>query len=238
MELRFGGRIFKPQLRMLGELAGVLKEEVYGPDMPIYFMYRDLYLSVKDREKAQERGLRYDITVIPPRSFGGEFVKTMGHYHPHPPGSDLTYPEVYEVLRGRAHYLLQRRHGERIADVVVVEAGEGEKVIIPPGYGHVTINPSLRVLRMANWVARSFESLYGPYKEMRGAAYYELTSGWVKNPRYGDLPPLRTVKAKGHPALGLAKREEIYGLIRSDPDRLAFLTRPQDFKELFQGLLE
>ncbi|MEK6978114.1 MAG: glucose-6-phosphate isomerase, partial [Candidatus Hydrothermarchaeota archaeon] len=100
------------------------------------------------------------------------------------------------------------------------------------------INPSLQVLRMANWVARSCESISGPYKEMRGAAYYELASGWVRNPAYGNPPPLRTVKAKGHLALGLAKREEIYGLLRSDPDRLAFLTRPQDFKEFFQGLLE
>lgn len=238
MELRFGGRVFKPQVRMLGELTGVLKEEVHGPDMPIYLMYRDLYLSVRDRERAQGLGLRYDMTIIPPRSFGEEYVKTLGHYHPNAPGTDLSYPEIYEVLQGRAHYLLQRRQGERITDVVMVEAREGDKVIIPPGYGHVTINPSLQVLRMANWVARSCESISGPYKEMRGAAYYELASGWVRNPAYGNPPPLRTVKAKGHLALGLAKREEIYGLLRSDPDRLAFLTRPQDFKEFFQGLLE
>jgi|GEM_PF-2282682 glucose-6-phosphate isomerase len=39
---------------------------------------------------------------------GLEFVKTCGHYHPPVnPKLRYTYPEMYEVLEGDAHYLLQ-----------------------------------------------------------------------------------------------------------------------------------
>ncbi len=42
----------------------------------------------------------------------------------------MAYPELYEVLEGEAHYLLQRMEQERgtegITDVVVVKAKKGE----------------------------------------------------------------------------------------------------------------
>jgi len=106
-------------------------------------MFREVSKDEKDARKIKEKGLRYDITIIPPNKLGMEFVKTAGHYHPFLPGSKMTYPELYEVLEGEAHYLLQRREQERgterITDVVVVKAKKGDKVIIPPNYGHVTI---------------------------------------------------------------------------------------------------
>ncbi len=53
-----------------------------------------------------------------------------------------TYSELYEVLERDAHYLLQRaQNGERVDEVILVKATRGDKVIIPPNYGHVTINP-------------------------------------------------------------------------------------------------
>lgn len=98
----------------------------------------------------REFGLRYDITVIPPAKFGKEYVKTAGHYHPKAPKSDVSYTEIYQVLEGSATYLLQKagRKG-RVLDVAVVEAEKGDIVFIPPDYGHITINRSDKVLKMA-----------------------------------------------------------------------------------------
>jgi hypothetical protein len=46
------------------------------------------------------------------------------------------------VLEGDAHYLLQRaQNEERVDEAILVKATRGDKVIIPPNYGHVTINP-------------------------------------------------------------------------------------------------
>lgn len=76
------------------------------------------------------------------------------------------YPEVYEVLEGRAHFLLQKK---TLDDIVLVEAAKGDIVLIPPGYGHVTINPAQNeTLTMANLVSTEFSSEYGFYDEMRG----------------------------------------------------------------------
>ncbi len=61
---------------------------------------------------------------------------------------------LYEVLEGLAHFLLQTN---ALDDVVLIEARKGDIIVIPPGYGHVTINPRLdETLIMANLVSTAF----------------------------------------------------------------------------------
>ena len=60
---------------------------------------------------------------------------------------------------------LLREHDVSVDEVILVKTTRGDKVIVPPNCGHVTINPSEKTLRMANWVCRSFESLYEPYTQ-------------------------------------------------------------------------
>ena len=150
----------KPGIRMLFDIKNVIYDRDWltgAKDMELYYMYRELSMGKKDALLIKEHGLRYDITVIPPRMLGCEFVKTEGHYHPLVPGTQITFPEIYEVLGGEVHYILQKPAGEGIEDVILIKAGAGDKVIIPPGYGHLTINASNKILKMANWVARDFE---------------------------------------------------------------------------------
>ena len=97
-------------------------------------------------EKLREQNIRYDITIIPPGMLGREYIKTAGHYHPLVPGGSVTYPELYEVLEGEALYLLQRQD---LGDVVAINASAGDKVLVPPNYGHITINGSNKKLKMA-----------------------------------------------------------------------------------------
>jgi glucose-6-phosphate isomerase, archaeal len=169
--------------------------------------------------------VRYDITVLLPVRLGREFNKTKGHYHSeYKPG--LGYPELYQVLEGHAHVLLQKRDGERITDVVLVIAHEGEIVLVPPNYGHITINPTEQTLKMANWVSTKVESLYEPFEQMGGGAYFELVgSELVPNVRYGALPPVRVERAREYPQLGLRHGRPIYELIKN-PEILRFLSFP------------
>ena len=131
------GPLPAPRIRTIGEIRGVLRDPACECREPLYFMYRDLSKSPEDREWLRAEDLRYDITVIPARILCGEYVKTKGHHHPPGPGG-VPYPEIYEVLRGEAHYLLQTRAAD---DVRLVRAAAGDRVLVPPGYGHVTINP-------------------------------------------------------------------------------------------------
>jgi glucose-6-phosphate isomerase len=238
-ELKFGERTFYPDVRKLGEMEDVVFNKRFlanaSRDMELYYMFRDISKNEADANKITELELRYDITIIPPNNLGVEFVKTAGHYHPCPRGSNLTYPEMYEVLEGEAHYLLQKREEEergieKITDVIVVKAKTGDKVIVPPDYGHVTINPSESTLKMANWVARTFSSIYEPIKQRKGAAYFELTYGeFIKNDEYEDVPAIRFLQPEETwpRGLKLSKDVAMYDLLQ-EPEQLAFLTRPDE----------
>ena len=227
-----------PDVRHLEDLESVLLDtdwysefgDVDG-DRGVYFMYRDLSETEGDKELMESLDLRYDITVIPGFQMGREFVKTLGHDHPDVPGQGLTYTEVYEVLEGEAVYLLQENRDERVERVVCVKAASGDQVVIPPNYGHLTINPSSGDLKMANWVSSAFSSDYSIYKKKRGGGYYYLVDGTlVKNPNYEDLPVVEWLNPKP------ISRHLMYTLIRDDPDMLDFLNHPQDHLEFFEGL--
>ena len=237
-ELKFGGRTFSPDVRKLGDMKEVVLDKRFlasaNMEMELYYMFREVSKNEEDKKRIKERELRYDITIIPPNTLGAEFVKTAGHYHPLLPGSQMTYPEMYEVLEGEAHYLLQRREEERgtekITDVIVVKAKEGDKVIIPPNYGHVTINPSETTLKMANWVARTFSSIYEPIRVKGGAAYFELTNGeYIKNEKYGAVPDIRFLKPEDTWIKQIKLNNEVamYELLR-EPEKLQFLINPTE----------
>ena len=236
-ELEFGGKTKEPDVRMLHDMDEVLYDEEWarGTDnLELYYMYRDLFLSRRDGDLFKDQGIRYDITIIPPLMLGCEYVKTAGHYHPKVPGQEITYPEVYEVLEGEATYLLQK---EDLSDVVVVMARAGDKVVVPPGYGHITINESNKKLKMANFVAREFSSIYDPIKERGGGAYFLTEDGFVINPRCEDAAPLRMVEVPKVKALGLSRNREIYPIGR-EKGTLDWLVRPQDYMEIFEGFLD
>ncbi len=134
------------------------------------------------------------------------------------------------MLHGTAHYLLQRCDGGHIADVVLIEAHDGDKVLIPPNYGHVTINPSNQELKMSNWVSRNFSSIYEPYKKCGGAAYFEMAGEkLVRNCRCDSPPQVRFLKPTNVSKVGLQKGKEMYGLVR-DIDKLKFLNDPHGLR--------
>lgn len=240
--LELGGKSFHPDVRRLFDMKDVIYDQEWlstAQNMDLYYMYRDLALTKRDRDIINEHSLRYDITVIPPATLGGEFVKTAGHYHPLVPGTDVSYTEVYEVLEGEAHYLLQKASDVCVEDVVLVKATRDDKVIIPPGYGHVTINPSNKVLKMSNWVSSSFSSVYEPIKNRHGAAYFELNDGsFITNSDYDDVPEMRLLEPTNYSDVGLQRNTEMYGLIRSDPELLGYLNQPQEFEWLFEKVLK
>lgn len=223
-----------PAVRSLGAMREVLADpDADGPEA-LYYMYRDVG-RVADKVRTAGHGLRYDITVVMPARLGEEWSKTYGHYHPLAPSGDY-YPEVYEVLAGRAIYLLQRRNAAgAIDDVLILPALPGDKVYMLPGYGHVTINPGDEPLVMANWVAGAFNSEYGDYKAKRGAAYYALAGSeavrWRGNPRYGALPEARVAAPRcPEDMTGLRAGRPMYVDGVQHPERLAYLVDPSKYR--------
>jgi glucose-6-phosphate isomerase len=173
-----------PDLRHLDEVRMVLADQEFAAtaeNVELYKMYRKI--EVKD-------GLRYDVTVIPPRMFGKEFVKTKGHIH------KGFYGEVYMVLEGEGIYFAQLGDEIEIKDVFAVNGKKGDVIIIPAGYGHVTINPGNQPLKTANWIAEHDKGNFSMFEKNQGACYYYTTEGWVKNEHYKKVPPLRFEEPK------------------------------------------
>jgi glucose-6-phosphate isomerase, archaeal len=228
------GPLPDPSVRDAQDLRGVLADRSCTSTGPVYYMYRDISRSGTDRDWLTKQHLRFDITVIPPREICGEFIKTKGHYHPDNP-SGSGYPEVYEVLSGIAHFLVQNRD---FSDIVMIAASAGEIVVIPPGYGHVTINPTKNtVLQMANIVSTRFESDYRGYESLHGAAYFEkVQEGFVKNPAYTKTSALRLTKVPQQAGDSGMIGAPLYDLVEQRASVLEFLNRPEHYESLFRKL--
>lgn len=229
------GELPPPTVRTIEEMRPVLADPKCASEGPLYCMYRDLAKSDADWQWLHAHKLRYDLTVIPPRDLCGEWVKTKGHYHPKCP-SGVGYPEIYEVLEGEAKYLLQ---SQDLLDIVMISAVAGDIVIIPPGYGHTTINPSPdKTLAMANIVSTEFESEYGEYISRHGAAYFLFSGGEIrKNPRYPRVPPVRTVSPRSGHGSHRIVQGPLYNII-GNAEALAFLNNPERYAAILEILLK
>ncbi|MFZ5945202.1 MAG: glucose-6-phosphate isomerase family protein [Bacillota bacterium] len=219
-------------IRTLGQMKEVILSENDEEQRRLYYMYRDVHF-IADEDRIKNRGLRYDITIIPPGKIGKEYIKTAGHYHPLKPGTDLTYPEIYQIIMGEAHYLLQKKKpsSDEVERVVVVKAKEGDIVYIPPGYGHITINPYQETLVMANWVASEFKSDYGPIMRKRGGAFYEVEENhkpkWLPNIAYQHNLVLEEIDYQESPQFKFNFDKPLYKAIYEEEELLAVLVNPQ-----------
>ena len=238
--LSFGEKRWEADVRMLSDITDVVYDQNWAEshedeEIPLYYMYRGLYQTSEEKTTMEKHHLRYDITIIPPLMLGEEYVKTAGHYHPLVPGTELSYTEIYQVLEGDAEYLLQKVKDGIVEDVVLIHATKGNIVIIPPNYGHITINKSKNNLKMSNWVSSDFTSIYEPIKERRGAGYYLLKDNTiVNNQNYTKIPELRRVKPTDPSLLNLRPGEDMYRLIET-PAKLNFLNNPAEERELFES---
>lgn len=174
------------KIRYLDDIKTVLYDQNWAktaPNMALYYMRR----GVKEKN-----GLRYDVTTIPCCLLGQEFVKTKGHYHV------KFLPEVYMILTGQAIFLMQKTNDNKVEDVYAVKAKAGETIIIPSYYGHITINPGKKELKIANWISEKSKSDYSFIAKNHGACYFALKNGrkikWVKNKNYKNIPDLRFTK--------------------------------------------
>ncbi len=163
-------------------MKGVLFDKKWAkaaPNLKLYYIYRNVKLKGE---------LRYDIAVIPPKMLGSEFVKTKGNRNSN------KYPELYTVLQGEAFFLMQKTEGKIVKDAVLAKLKKGNWLVIPSDYYVVTINPSKKTLKTANWVSNKNKNIYEEIEKMKGACYFYTKNGWIKNENYKKVPKLKIKK--------------------------------------------
>lgn len=245
-QLIFGPEVVvqESKVRLLDELTPVaLASEVCrGSREVVYYMYNGVCRK-SDAPHLEGVPLRYELTLMPPRQIGREFVKTLGHLHAPEPKSGLGYAEVCEVLVGVAHFFFQTLDttGPDAPLVFYVEAKAGQKVIIPPGLDHLTINPGPEPLLFSDVIALGVTGIYDRFKAARGAAYLEVAEDgqphFIPNPYYRAVAPLHRMTLKEHPELDLTDSVPLYAaFLRNKGENWPFLTDPRQFRAFFPEL--
>lgn len=147
-----------------------------------------------------------NITVWEPGTISGEYIKTYGHYHVG------KLKENYFVVYGQGVALLQKlvedkkgnSMAETVAEFKAIKVKAGDKIFMPPKFGHLLVNTGDTYFVTADDSPVDFEDKdpvslpghanYELVKKMRGFAYY-------------------VVKYKGKPAL---KRNPLYKVIKKE----------------------
>lgn len=226
-------RLQKSQ-RALKDLSPYLKNQNLSfPDL-VYTVWRYVH-KAEDEQKISENKLRYDLTLLPQGLLGDEFLRTAGHFHPLSPDASLTAPEVYEVILGQGGFLIQdfRDVPENVENVFLIIAHASEKVLVPPGFGHITINLSSRPLLVANWISDITSYNYEPFQKNHGGAYWIIKDpagsiSPILNPNYQRVPGIKKITAQDWPQFGLVKETPMYSLVEN-LDKLRFLNYPEEF---------
>jgi len=245
-QLEFGPELVidETRVRRLDELTPVALDQAAcrGNQEIAYYMYNGIYHQ-NDAATLANAPIRYELTLIPPAQIGPEFIKTFGHLHNSHPSSGLSYAEVCEVLAGTAHFLLHTLDstGPDAAAVFWLEAKAGQKVIIPPGFDHLTINPGPEPLLFADVISLEVYGIYDRFRAARGAAYLELgengAARFRPNPHYRSVAPLQQLSLKDYPGLHLTRDEPLYtAFVQGQGHHWPFLTDPGCFWSTFPDL--
>lgn len=247
LEIETGdGVVLRRVNRTAGELGSVLLSP--GQVAPKTELYRNYLLeeAPQDARQALTRyGLDFSLVLMPPMRVGREFVKTMGHYHPPIPCTNLGFPEVYAQLCGRLLLLLQKRcptNLDHVEDCVLVEMTPWSVITLPPDYAHVLVNASDEPGLMAGLYAnqQSFKPDYTPIKNNRGLAYYVVAQGRQvgiePNLNYASVPPLRRLtELRGTPFAPVEPNMALWQSLLRRPELYAFLSQPDAAKRRFSA---
>ena len=243
--LRFDPDVYidETRTRVLDELTDVYldKAACRGKDVA-YWMFNGV-CAKRDRVRLSQAPIRYELTFFPDKCIGREFVKAHGHIHKPEPHSGIDYPEICEVLVGTAHFFFQTLdpNGPSSSEAFYVQVRAGEKIVIPPGYDHLTINPGPGPMLFSDVVALSCGGIYERFKKSGGAAYLEIEQAgqaqFIPNPKYISLPPLLKAVPREFQELDLVKARPLYdAFLENAGENWQFLWQPELFKEKFSDL--
>ncbi|AST57723.1 glucose-6-phosphate isomerase [Thermoanaerobacterium thermosaccharolyticum] len=220
------------QMKNLLKNPDVLNEDVFYTFYEGVMMKQDVALFAKHK-------LRYDLIVVRPGCIGDEFKKTSGHYHCQVPNQGISYPEIYEVMQGNAVFVLQKsnENGD-IIEAYAVKGNPGDKLLIPPDYGHVAINIGNEPLIFADLVSSECSNMYGPIGEKHGMSYYitkDEIEGFkvVMNPNYINVANIQVTNISENPSLGIFKDKPIYEQFVENPALYDYLNSPIDYMDKF-----
>lgn len=229
-----------------GQMVGLLKDSMNLKEAEyMYSAYRNIAFPEHEK-KFEKYDFRYDITAIQPGTVNGEYKKTSGHYHGYIENDVHTYAEVYEVIKGEIIFILQKvmnfdkNEEPAIEEIKVVHVKAGQAIIVPPYYGHGSVNPTDKVSMFSNIAVVSCPLLYEPIQVKHGLSVYIMKDGdsikIVPNRNYKIAPEAIFVEPLENKELGIEFGVPCYTNFIEHPQKYDFLLHPAKYVETIKKM--
>ena len=227
----------KPEFRPLDSIRRSLRNpNCDGPD-PVYSIVMDVGRE-EHRDELQRRMLLFGIVAYAAGRLGDEPVRSQGHIHKIAPHCGWSTPELFEIWQGSAIIYAQEGATDDPGQCVAVVAGEGDQVVVPPGWVHTVINadPNSQLVFGA-WCDRQYGFEYDQVRAHGGPAWFPLLDEnsqmrWDANPSYIGSD-LSVRPARAYPELGLTPRVPIYEQFAVNPESVQWVSDPARFGPLW-----
>ena len=240
MDFRYGPGVFgpRPEYRSLDTIRPSLRDpNCSGPD-PVYSIAMDVGRA-EDLAELKQRMLLFGAVIYAGGKLGDEPVRSQGHVHAISPHCGWSTPEIFEIWQGRAIIYGQEKSGDDPGRCVAIEAGPGERVVIPPGWAHYVANAEQNSkLVFGAWCDRQYGFDYTQMRAHHGLAWFPLITKdggltWERNPTYLSSN-LRHRDAREYPELGLSSEMPIYERLRSNPESIQWVSDPARLRDLWR----
>ena len=220
----------QPEFRRLDDIRRSLRDpECQGPD-PVYSIVMD----VGRREHCEElrrRMLLFGVVAYAAGQLGEEPVRSQGHIHAIAPHCGWSTPELFEIWEGEAIIYAQETADDNPGRCFAVNAGVGDKVVVPPGWAHAVINadPETR-MTFGAWCDRQYGFVYDAIRAHQGLAWFPVLDDkgsihWEPNPSY-QPSDLLIRGARDYPELGLLPGTPIYEQFAINPESVQWVSEP------------
>ncbi|MCI1032603.1 glucose-6-phosphate isomerase family protein [Raoultella terrigena] len=226
-----------PEIRRLDQIRASLRDpHCEGPD-EVYAIAMDV-ARMQDRDELKKRMLLFGVVTYAAGRLGEEPVRSQGHIHRISQHSGWSPPELYEIWQGKAIIYMQERVEDDPGRCFAVIAEPGDKVLVPPGWGHATISADPEVpLTFGAWCDREYGFEYDAVRAYKGLAWYPLLQDnhvvWQHNSRY--LPGrLQAITPRRYVEFDLTSAP-IYQQFIDDPARLQFISSPDRTADLWHN---
>lgn len=233
-----------PEKSKLGkDMPGLLLRNAQARAEEIQYKTYGMVYGRKDKAIFDKHHISFDLTFIMKGQNDGECRKTSGHYHA-PTEEGVIFPEIYEVIYGKALFVLQKKadpwdqSSDELQDIRIVEVNEGEKILLPAGYGHCSYNIGDDVLVFSDIAAAGTPIDYDGIRRNHGVSYYAMREGdgiaLVRNGNYADLPKAKRYSVCQCEQLGLIDGKTLYESFIEDPDRFRYIVEPCAAEDYFE----
>ncbi|MBJ4791921.1 cytoplasmic protein, partial [Salmonella enterica subsp. enterica serovar Goldcoast] len=150
---------------------------------------------------------------------------------------------------GTAAYILQKSPDFAAApqelvvdDLIVAVVKEGQSIIVPPNYGHCSINIGDGPLVFSNLAYKPCTVHYDTVQFYHGMACYIVEENGQlcvrKNHYYPRVPRIKFATVKENPHLGITFDMPLYQRYRAAPERFHFLGHVDNYVREIMGMLQ